>query len=216
MEIFGLKRFTGFVKVVIYLAFGVAILALLYSVGAFIYTMSNADDLSRVTATNTYELPSLAEEQGAKVWETENGAIKFRVHKIYGEFSYLSMPRGLVLAAFFRVLVLCGLFFIGVVQMANVFEDVSRGKPFASENAGRLRIVGYAMAGGAIFKLLVQMGTFFLYRGDIAMKGATIPWLWLIRETLSPGLLLGGLIVIVISEVFRLGNRLQEEQELTV
>ncbi len=72
------------------------------------------------------------------------------------------------------------------------------------------------MAGGAIFKFVVQMGTFLLFKGEIAMSGAEIPWLWLLRETLNWGLLAGGLVVLVISEVFRLGNKLQEEQELTV
>lgn len=216
MRISNLSSLTGLVKVVIYLAFGASLIVSLYSLGSFIYMMSNADDLSKVAATNMYELPALAEELSPDVWATENGAIRFRLHKIYGEFSYLSMPRTLVLAAFFRILVLCGLFFIGVVQMANIFEDVGRGKPFSRENAGRIRVVGYAMAGGALFKFVAQMGTFLLFKDEIAMGGAEIPWLWLLGETLNWGLLAGGLVVLVISEVFRLGNKLQEEQELTV
>jgi len=211
-----LSSLTGLAKVVIYLAFGVSLIVILDAFGSFIYVMSNAGDLSKVTVTNTYELPALAEKISPDVWESENGTVRFRVHKIYGEFSHLNMPRTLVLAAFFRILVLCALFFIGIVQMANIFEDVSQGKAFARENAGRLRIVGYAMAGGAIFKFVVQMGTFLLFKGEIAMRGAEIPWIWLLRETFNWGLLAGGLVVIVISEVFRLGNKLQEEQELTV
>jgi hypothetical protein len=210
------SSFTGLAKAVIYLAFGASLIVTLYSVGSFIYVMANADDLSRVNATNMYEMSALKEQISRDVWESESGAVKFRLHKLYGELSYLNMPRGLVLAAFFRVLVLCGLFFIGVVQLANMFEDVSRGKPFVRENAARLRVVGYAMAGGALFKFLVQMGTFMLFRGEIEMAGAEIPWLWLFRETFNWGLLAGGIVVLVISEVFRVGNRLQEEQELTV
>jgi hypothetical protein len=203
-------------RVVIYLAFAASLLVILYSVGSFIYLMSNADDLSRVAVTNIYELPAIAEEISPDVWQSESGAVSFRLHKIYGEFSYLNMTRTLVLAVFFRILGLCALFFIGVVQMVNIFEDVSLGKPFAVENARRLRVVGYAMAGGAIFKFVVQMGTILLFKGEIAMNGAEIPWLWLLRETFNWGLLAGGLVVLVISEVFRLGNKLQEEQELTV
>lgn len=216
MKISGLQSLTGFVKVVIHLAFGLALLAIVYSVGSFIYTLANADDLSRVATTQLYEMPALAQQQAANVWEAENGEVKFRLYKLYGEFSYLNMPRVLVLAAYFRIIVLCALFFIGVVQMINVFEDVSAGKPFAAENARRLRIVGYAMAFGGIFKFIVQTGTFLLFKDDIAMKGANTPWLMILKETLNPGLILGGLIVIVISEVFRIGNRLHEEQELTV
>ncbi|MCX5752204.1 MAG: DUF2975 domain-containing protein [Candidatus Krumholzibacteria bacterium] len=216
MRVSNLSSLTVLAKVVIYIAFGASLLVILSSVGSFIYMMSNADDLSKVVATEMYELPAIARDLDGNVWQSENGEIKFRLHKLYGEFSYLNMSKTLVLVIFFRILVLCALFFVGVVQMVNIFEDVSQRKPFARENAGRLRIVGYAMAGGAIFKFVMQMGTFLLFKNEITMSGAETPWLWLLRETFNWGLLAGGLVVLVISEVFRLGNKLQEEQELTV
>jgi hypothetical protein len=211
-----LQRLTGFAKVAIYLACGVGVLGFLYVTASFVYTMINADDLSHVLVTEIVELPSLAREQAAGPWETEGGAVRFRMHKIYGEFSYLNMPRGLQLVVYARVLSLWALFFIGTVQLAKVLRDVSQGKAFILENARRLRVVGYAMAGGAIFKFLVYLGTVSLFRGHFLIAGATIPWMVFIRIASSPGLLLGGIIVIVISEVFRLGNQLREEQELTV
>jgi hypothetical protein len=211
-----LQRLTGFAKVAIYLACGVGVLGLLYGTGSFIYTMINADDLSHVLVTEILVLPSLAREQAAGPWETESGAVRFRLHKIYGEFSYLNMPRGLQIVVYVRVLGLWALFFIGTVQLAKVLRDVSRGKAFVLENARRLRIVGYAMAGGAIFKLLMYVGTVSMFRGGFVVAGAAIPWMIFIWIASSPGLLLGGIIVIVISEVFRLGNQLREEQELTV
>jgi len=216
MKFLQLQRVTGFAKVVIYLACAVGLLGLIYATGGFIYTMVKADDLSNVAVTETLELPALAREQAAGPWETESGAVKYKLCKIYGEFSYLNMPRALVLAAFIRVLCLWALFFIGTVQMAKVLRDVSRGKAFARENARRLRVVGYAMAGGAIFKLLMHLGALLLFWSDIAVKGAAVPWIMYISTAFSPGLFLGGIIVIVISEVFRLGNQLQEDQELTV
>jgi len=216
MKFLQLQRVTGFAKVVVYLACVVGLLGLIYATLSFIYTMVKADDLSNVLVTETLELPALAREQAAGPWETESGAIKYRLCKIYGEFSYLNMPRALLFAAFLRVLGLWALFYIGTVQIARVLRDVSRGKAFARENAKRLRIVGYAMAGGAIFKLLMHLGALLLFWSDIVVKGAAIPWTMYVWHAFSPGLFLGGIIVIVISEVFRLGNQLQEEQELTV
>jgi len=216
MEFFQLQRVTGFAKVAIYLACGICLFGLIYATGSFIYTMIKADDLSNVLITETLELPPLAREQAAGPWETENGRVRFRLYKIYGEFSYLNMPRVMVFAAFIRVLVLWGLFFIGTVQIARVLRDVSHGKAFARENARRLRFVGYAMAGGALLKFLMIFGTLIMFRGDIEVVGGAIPWVFFLWRASNPGLLLGGIIVIVISEVFRLGNRLQEEQELTV
>ncbi len=210
------SSFTGLAKAVIYLAFGASLLVTLYSVGSFIYVMANADDLSRVNVTEIYALPAIARDLPTDIWETENGAVRFRLFKLYGEFSYLNMPRPLVMVVFLRILALCGLFFIGVVQLANMFEDVSGGKPFVRENAARLRVVGYAMAGGALLKFLMPVGTLLLYRDTVAIRGAEIPWFWFLRESLNWGLLAGGIVVLVISEVFRIGTRLQEEQELTV
>jgi hypothetical protein len=72
------------------------------------------------------------------------------------------------------------------------------------------------MAGGALLKFLMIFGSLIMFRGDIEVVGGAIPWVFFLWRASNPGLLLGGIIVIVISEVFRLGNRLQEEQELTV
>jgi hypothetical protein len=216
MRVSNLSSLTGLAKVAIYLAFIGGLLAIVYVLGGFIYVMANADDLSKVSMTNLYKLPELAKEQGANAWEAANGGIRFRLLHVYGEFSYLNMPRGMVLAIFFRLFVQVALFLIGTVQMANMFEDVSRGKPFVLENARRLRNVGYCMAGGAIFTMLAQAGIMLLFRNEIVMKEASFAWYWFIKEIFNPWLFFGGLVVIVISEVFRLGNKLQEEQELTV
>lgn len=216
MRFLELQRITGFAKVAVYLACLICLLGLIYVTGSFVYTLVHSNDLSHVLLTETVELPSLAREQAASPWETENGDVRFRIYKLYGEFSYLNMPWVLVFAAFIRVLALWALFFIGTVQMAKVLGEVSRGRAFARENAKRLRLVGYAMAGGALLKFLMLLGTVILFRGDIVVNGGGIPWAFYVREASSPGLFLGGIIVLVVSEVFRLGNRLQEEQDLTV
>jgi hypothetical protein len=216
MKFLQLQQLTGFAKVAIYLACGIGLLVFIYGIGGFIYTMVKADDLSGVLTTEILELPALAREQAAGPWETESGAVRYRLHKIYGEFSHLNMPRGMVFVAYLRVLGLWALFIIGTVQMAKVLRDVSQGRAFARENARRLRIVGTAMAGGAIFKLLMYLGVLIAFRSEIEVVGSAIPWMFFVQVAFSPGLFLGGIIVLVISEVFRLGNQLREEQELTV
>lgn len=216
MEFLRFQRVTGFAKAAIYLALAIGLLFLVYGIASFVYTMVRADDLSDVLTTEILELPSLAPEQAAGPWVTKDGAVRYRLHKIYGVFSYLNMPRTLVVAAFLRILGLWALFVLGTVQMAKVLKEVSRGKAFALENARRLRVVGYAMAGGAVFKLLMYAGILLAFRSGIEVAGSSIPWLLFVNLAFSPGLFLGGIVVIVISEVFRLGNRLEEEQRLTV
>ncbi|MDH4270360.1 MAG: DUF2975 domain-containing protein [Candidatus Aminicenantes bacterium] len=216
MKFFQLDRVTVFARVVIYLACGICLLGLVYSTLSFIYVMFKADDLSDVLVTETLELPTLTQEQAARPWVAESGTGRFRLYKIYGEFSYLKMPRVLAFMAYIRVLGLWALFFIGTVQMARLLRDVSRRKAFARDNARRLRIVACAMVGGALLKFIMMLGPLIVFRDDIKVVGSSIPWGRYIWWASSPGLLLGAVIVIVISEVFRLGNRLQEDQELTV
>jgi hypothetical protein len=216
MNMPGLRSLTGFVKVMIYLAFGFSLLAFLYVIGNFIYAMANADDLSHVTMTNIYEFPELAREHAHLPWQTPDGSIAFRMHKLYVELSYLNMPRTMVAAIYLGLLVLLTLFFIGVVQIANMFEDVGCGKPFVIENARRLRIIGFAMAGGAVFQLLWKLGLLVAFHREIDIAGAKVPYMLFAHQMFSPGLFFGGLVVLVISEVFRLGNRLEEEQKLTI
>lgn len=216
MEFLRFQRVTGFAKAAIYLALAVGLLFLVFEIGFFAYTMVKADDLSGVPATEILELPSLAREQAAGPWVTKDGSGRYRLHKIYGEFSHLNMPRTLLAAAFLRGLGLWALFVLGTFQMAKVLKEVSRGKAFALENARRLRVVGYAMSGAAVFKLLMYAGILLAFRSGIEVAGSSIPWRLFVNLAFSPGLFLGGIVVIVISEVFRLGNRLEEEQRLTV
>lgn len=201
---------------IIYIVFGLNILALLYTLGAFFYTLNHAGDLSRVTTTELMVLPEKTESAVGRTYDSVDGTVRYRLNNLYGEFSYLNMPRRLIVTAYIRPIILSLLLFVVMVQLANVFEDLNNGKPFIRENARRLRIIGLAMIGGWLFNIIHHLGCILIFKEEILIKGWDLPWLFLARVEIQPGLAFGGLVVIVISEVFRLGNMLQQEQELTI
>lgn len=211
-----LGRVTWAVRAGIYLAFAFSILMLLYLTGTFIYALTHADDLDANLATNVYVMPALKEGADRSVYESLSGAVRFRLDETYGAFTWLNMPREIVFAVYFHLFIIWFLFFISVRELANLFEDVGAGKPFVAENARRLRVVGYCMAGGGIFNAVYKIVSYFAFYEDVIFPGAGIPWRLYVMEDLNLGLIFGGFVVLAVSEVFRIGNRLQEDQELTV
>jgi hypothetical protein len=216
MRFADLRPVTGIVRAGIYIAFAASIVALLYLAGSFVYALTHTDDLGAKIATNVYRMPALEEGIAESIHESRTGAVRFRLNEVYGVFTWLNMPREIVFAVYFHLFILWLLFFAGVRELANVFEDVGAGNPFALENARRLRIVGLCMAGGGLFKILYTVASFAVFYDDVIIPGARIPYRLLVAQDFSLGLVFGGLVVLAVSEVFRIGNRLQEDQNLTV
>ena len=212
----GLRPVTGVVRAGIYLAFALSIVALLYIAGTFVYALTHAGDLGVDIATNVYRMPAFEERIGERVFESGTGAVRFRLQEIHAAFTWLNMPRKIVFAVYFQLFILWLLFFIGVRELANVFEDVGAGKPFVRENARRLRVVGLCMAGGGIFKILFMVVSTVVFYDDVMIPGARLSWRLLAAGDPNLGFIFGGLVVLAVSEVFRLGNALHEEQSLTV
>lgn len=89
-----------------------------------------------------------------------------------------------------------------VERLLEILKTLRFGSPFVRENADRFRAVGYAllMGEGAKFAFgLLSM----IYDADIEINTSFIAWLAIIA-------------VFVLSEVFREGARMKEEQDLTV
>lgn len=91
-----------------------------------------------------------------------------------------------------------------LLRLRQVMATVGKGDPFAPANSGRMRTIAGAMAALMAAQLLL---------------GAVVPPA--LRDKaevgqLNMGLLLGTLVVLVLSEVFREGARLREEAEGTI
>lgn len=206
----------GFSKVIIYLAFGIGLIWLVDSIGSFAFLMGNANDLSRVTVTNTLLLP-LSEYRGAPPQAAAvNDEVHFRLHKQYAEYSYLQMPRRLILALFVGYFALIFLYFIVFVSLANLIENLTAGKQFVMENAVFARRIGLAMIGYGVIKIAWKAVIIVMFRDSIVIPGMKMPLYFYFTTYFRPEIILAGFVVLVIADAFGQAARMREEQELTV
>ncbi len=214
MRTIGPRSLAGFLKVLFYIAFGLGILFFLYRLGSFAIAWKHADDLGRYTSTSIYQLPT--QELANKEFRSENGRVRLTLHNLYGELRHRNMPRRLIFYLLIGDLILFFCFFVAIIQMANLFEDLSAGKVFEADSARRLRLVGLAVVGATLFDPVWQVLPIWIFRADVAVVGTRIPWLFFFWIKTNLGLLLGGLLLLVVAEAFRIGYQLHEEQQLTV
>ena len=214
MRTIGPRSLAGFLKVIFYLAFGLGMLFFLYRLGSFAVAWKHADDLSGYTSTSIYQLP--VQESARQEWRSENGRVRFTLHGLYGELRHRNLPRRLIVYLLLGDLFLFFCYFLAIIQLANLFEELSAGKVFSADGARFLNRVGLAVVGATLFSPAWGILPLWLFRADVVVPGTRIPWLFFLWAKLNLGLLLGGLLLLVVAEAFRIGYQLHEEQQLTV
>jgi hypothetical protein len=97
-------------------------------------------------------------------------------------------------------------------QLRDVFGTLRAGRPFVAANATRIRRVAYAVILGELARALLAYVGMRYAMTHFSMQGARLE----ARADLNVLVIICGLIILVIAEVFREGTRLDEEQSLTV
>jgi len=122
--------------------------------------------------------------------------------------SFVETTPFLVLVSSGSVIIVALVFLVIVKQLRKISHTLVTGDPFVPENANRLRTIWIAVAAGEIIRL-----------------GSTFAISWLSKNTNTVDLQEPDLriyvwfmvlAVIILSEVFREGARLRQEQKLTV
>ena len=119
--------------------------------------------------------------------------------------------------AFFaaNVTMVIGLLGLGLwmlAQLRGLFGALRDGQPFASDNATRVRRIAWTV----ILAECLRAGVVF-FEHSYAMSYFVAEGLHFVaRPHLNLFAIINGLIIMVISEVFRAGSRLDEDQSLTV
>jgi hypothetical protein len=94
-------------------------------------------------------------------------------------------------------------------QLRAVFRTLLDGHPFVAANAPRIRRMAYAVMGGELARSAVAyLGSHTVFSAPGLHPDS--------RPHINVAVLLCGLIMLAIAEVFREGTRLDEEQSLTV
>ena len=89
-----------------------------------------------------------------------------------------------------------------VNRLLEILKTLRFGSPFVKENADRFRTLGYALLMGEGAKFAFGFLS-LIYDAEISINSSFITWLAIVA-------------VFVLSEVFREGARMKEEQDLTV
>lgn len=96
--------------------------------------------------------------------------------------------------------------------LRNLIDSVRKGEPFLHANVNRLRKLGFVLLIG--FPLVEVANTFITGGLADTTKFGSLGSSWNIPP--APGAMLGGLIVLILAEVFNHGMRLREDVEGTV
>lgn len=112
-----------------------------------------------------------------------------------------------------RVAVWLACAIIVVTKLRAIFATLAAGDPFVPENAGHLRIIAVTLAAGELARYALNAVR------EIAMSTLNIPqpeWMQDRLVTVSIGVWFAVLTVLVLSEVFREGARMRQEQQFTI
>ena len=102
--------------------------------------------------------------------------------------------------------------FVILHMLRRLVRTVAEGSPFQGANVTRIRIIGLAIV---VFELLYGVTNFLLQRS--VASGATASGVQLAANfSVDPAVIVVGLVIFALAEVFRYGGSLQAESDLTV
>ena len=105
-----------------------------------------------------------------------------------------------------------GIVLITVFQMRKIFASLKQKAPFDPVNAKRIRIIGLVIIGGQFLGALMAFAFSGWLKDAFASEGLVITPDW----GFNIFAVLFGLIILVLSEVFRIGSEMKSEQDLTI
>ena len=151
----------------------------------------------------------LAHDRDGKAWTVEfDDPVKVRL--IADQPSGAATGRKVVSLAVITPMFILLLFF--VKQLRDIVRTIDQQDPFAVENAGRVRTVGLLLLGYVLVECVARALMSGIADVMVVAEGFNLNG----RIKINEGLLVAGLAIIVLSEVFRHGSRIREEQSLTV
>jgi hypothetical protein len=133
------------------------------------------------------------------------------LEKARGSLVFSPQSRLVAEAAVLLIVVLALVMWV-LGQLRAVFRTLRAGKPFVAANATRIRRIAYAVIFGELLRAALAYLGMRYATTHFSIQGLQFET----RPDLNILAIVGGLIILVIAEVFREGTRLDEEQSLTV
>lgn len=161
-----------------------------------------------------YALPSSAVEESLQLNNPGPDILKAEI-KPLAELHFNTKNRWFVLNFWGVLYIYYALALLIMYHLRGFLESLKTGNPFIKKNAGKIRIIGLYIIGVEILRFLSVFGFILYLKNKISITGSWIYW-DSFKSHFDPGTLFLGFVILVIAEIFRLGAKLKEEQELTI
>ena len=208
MNSFGARSIASFIRLVLDAAWWLGAICIVLVGGLLVFSFC----VNMEGKNMTMDLP-VALEMKAPIHESNSSsATDARIEKLRGNLRFPVRSGPFFYGNMILILLLFVFFLWSLTQLRLVFRSLSQGRPFVPENAGRLRVVGFAFIVGELARAALVY--FWSYYTSLHF---TANGLRFIASTdLNGTTIIGGLCILVIAEVFREGTRLHEDQSLTI
>ncbi len=120
--------------------------------------------------------------------------------------------RPLLIAAAAVIVVALGLAALVVFQLRRLLTAVVAGRPFATESARRVRLIGAAVLAAELLRAAVLFGASWWAHGHLHADGVRFREVFPVRLEV----ILLGVLLVLLGQVFDLGARLQQDHDLTI
>jgi len=159
----------------------------------------------------TMSLP-VALQLDTPVHSVDSSQTDAQIEKVRGNLKF-PVRKGTFLSASVSLVVVMFAFLLWVLsQLRYVFRSLSAGVPFAADNARRIRWVGIAVIAGEVARTVIV----YFWSSYLSQHFTANGLNFTAMADFNVSAVLSGLVILVISEVFREGTRLQDEQSLTI
>jgi hypothetical protein len=148
-------------------------------------------------------------DEGGSLFDTEFLMTGFAVAKTENRF-ILIIVIGLWLFYFF-------LYSRVIILLRRFLKTVTEGTPFIIENARRMRDMGLCIIGAEIARLIFTIIAVIYINSSLNVEGASMFInIQEILQFLNLELYFAGLVLVVLSGIFKRGTQMQMEQDLTI
>ena len=102
--------------------------------------------------------------------------------------------------------------FFSLILLRRIFATMTVGTPFISKNVTRIRWLGFITIGAGIATELAEVGLGLMVLNNVSSTGLDLDYSF----DLNLAIILVGLVILSLAEVFRYGVNLKSDSDLTV
>lgn len=208
MKKLGPRSLASVIKVILDITFYLAIFA-----GVLLVIVTIAIPL--IDSKHLTQNPEVSFELDPAIYHISSDSLGIEeapIHEARGKIKIEGVSNRRMLIGVGFALILLGVVVLVLAKLREIFQTLKGADPFSPANAGRIRFIGLAVIFGELARAAIDFG----YAVDTAWHFRTVGLT--IRPHFEPDVvvILLGMIVLVLSEVFRLGTLMKEEQRLTL